>query len=131
VTERGRAVAAGALALAWAALIAWASHQPNPFPSLPGALLSQDKLLHALGFGLLAFLARTALAPVRPPLRAFLLAWGFSMGWGVLDEIHQSFIPNRMADVRDALADGAGAAAGAWLAGVRLRRVKSGASIRA
>jgi VanZ family protein len=132
VSPRARAVTAGLAAAGGASFIAWASHQPNPFPALPRGLFSHDKLLHAFAFGLLAFLARKALAGSRLPSgRAFLLAWGLSMGWGVLDEFHQSFIPNREPDVNDVLADAAGAAAGVWLAAAGLRRVKSGASIRA
>ena len=51
-----------AAALGWAALIFWASHQPNPFPMLPGELLSHDKLIHAGVYGVLGFLVRGALA---------------------------------------------------------------------
>jgi VanZ family protein len=99
---------------------------------LPSGLLSHDKVIHAGVFGLLGFLVRRALAAsALPPARAWLLAWVLSVGWGILDELHQSFIPNRVCDVNDALADAAGAALGAWLAGGGLRRVKSGASIRA
>lgn len=121
-----------AAALGWAALIFWASHQPNPFPMLPSELLSHDKLIHAGVYGVLGFLVRGALAGRGlPPARAWLLAWALSVGWGVLDEVHQSFIPNRVCDVNDAVADAVGAALGAWLAGGGLRRVRSGASIRA
>jgi len=132
VSERARGLVSAVLALCWAAFIAWASHQPNPFPHLPEAILTHDKLLHAVAFGVLAGLIRRALrlAPL-PPLRALLLAWVLSSGWGLLDEFHQSFIPNRDADPWDLTADALGAAVGAWLAAVGLRRVGSGASIRA
>ncbi|MFO0583586.1 MAG: VanZ family protein [Anaeromyxobacter sp.] len=122
---------AAAAALAWAATIAWASHRANPVPSLPAWLLEHDKVIHAGLFGLLAFLLRLALAArAGTARRAWLAAWGLAVAWGVLDELHQSFIPGRDADVKDALADAAGAALGAWLAGAGLRRVKSEASIR-
>lgn len=132
MSERRRALAAAALALAWAGLIFWASHQANPFPSLPKGLLSHDKLIHAGVFAVLGYLARVALSPLGlAPGRAWALAALASIGWGALDEVHQSFIPNRDADVLDLLADAAGAAIGAWLAAGGLRRVKSGDSIRA
>jgi VanZ family protein len=126
-----RARSWAAAALGWAGLIFWASHQSNPFPMLPSELLSHDKLIHAGVFAVLAFLVRGALAGrALPPARAWLLASSLALGWGILDELHQSFIPNRSCDVNDALADAAGAALGAWLAGGGLRRVGSGASIR-
>jgi VanZ family protein len=132
VSERARGLAAAALAVGWAALIAWASHQPHPFPSLPSAILSHDKLLHAAVFAVLAALVRRALRLSRlAPRRALLLAWALSAGWGLLDEFHQSFIPQREADRWDFAADAVGAALGAWLAGAGLRRVGSGASIGA
>jgi VanZ family protein len=132
VSERALGLVSAVLALCWATLIAWASHQSNPFPHLPAVILAHDKLLHAAVFGVLAGLTRGALrlTPL-PPLRALLLAWVLSTGWGLLDEFHQSFIPNRDADPWDVAADGLGAAAGAWLAAAGLRRVGSGASIRA
>jgi VanZ family protein len=132
VSERRRGLAAAAFAVAWASLIAWASHQSDPFPSLPKEILSHDKLIHLAVFAVLALSTRRALwlAPVSPG-RALLLAWVLSTGWGLLDEIHQSFIPGRDASSWDLLADAAGAALGAWLGGVGLRRVGSGASIRA
>jgi len=34
--------------------------------------------------------------------------------YGILDEIHQYFVPGRSADVYDALADASGALLGAW-----------------
>jgi VanZ family protein len=121
VSERARARGAGVLALAWASGIAWASHQPNPFPFVPPEIFQPDKLWHALAFGVLAWLARRALvtSPLSPRT-AFLVAWALSGAWGLVDEVHQSFIPNRVSDPWDAAADAAGAALGAWLAGRRV-----------
>ncbi|MFT3916748.1 MAG: VanZ family protein [Anaeromyxobacteraceae bacterium] len=121
---------AAAAALAWAATIAWASHRANPVPSFPDWLLAHDKVIHAGVFGLLGLLLRLAVAArARSARRAWLVAWGLAVAWGFLDEVHQSFIPGRDSDVRDALADALGAALGAGLAGAWLRRVKSEASI--
>jgi VanZ family protein len=46
-------------------------------------------------------------------------AWGIAVAYGMTDEWHQSFVPNRHAELRDLVADGIGALAataivGAW-----------------
>lgn len=41
-----------------------------------------------------------------------LLAWGAAVLYGISDEFHQSFVPNRTPDVRDVLVDAAGAIVG-------------------
>ena len=130
---RGRvALTLAALAAAWAASIFWVSSQPNPFPYVPSAILSHDKVLHACAYALLGFLVRGALAGTRFGARAALVLAVFaSTAYGASDEWHQSFVPNRTADVFDLAADALGAAAGAALAAVVLRRRGSRASIRA
>jgi VanZ family protein len=88
-----------------------------------------DKLVHFGVFaGLGALLAR---AFVGAGVRAAVL-WATLAGaaYGVVDEIHQSFVPTRSAEALDALADAAGSLAGAalwaWgaarLAALRARR---------
>jgi VanZ family protein len=76
-----------------------------------------DKILHALEYGLMGFLAA----------RGVLLTWNISRLWGVVlgasmalacgvfDELHQHFVPGRTASVFDALADLVGGVLGAWL----------------
>ena len=88
---------------------------------LPG---QSDKVLHAAAFGTLAAALVCALAPGASALgrwRLAALAFALAAVWGVLDEVHQSFVPGRDADVFDALADASGAAvaaaAGAWWLG--------------
>ncbi len=71
---------------------------------LPG---SSDKVLHALVFGLLAALWVVALG--FGTLRIG-LAFLFAASWGILDEVHQAFVPGRNASWGDLLADAAGAA---------------------
>jgi VanZ family protein len=44
-------------------------------------------------------------------------AWAIAVLYGVSDEWHQSFVPNRHADVRDLLFDAIGAFAAAFAAG--------------
>lgn len=120
---------AWAATLAYAALIFWLSSQPNPLPALTERLW--DKAIHfaeygALGALLLVALRESGVAPRRAAAVAALVA---SL-YGVSDEVHQGFVPQRDADVRDWVADTVGGAAGAGLAALALRVAGSRASIR-
>lgn len=93
------------------ALIFFLSHQPIlPGPPMPIPFF--DKWMHGLFYGVLAFLV----------LRAWLQGSYQSLDWkavaitlfivalyGVSDEFHQSFVPNRTPDLSDWLADMSGA----------------------
>lgn len=75
-----------------------------------------DKVLHAGAFGVLALLSAWAL--MRGRLRAatwpvLLAACLITILYGASDELHQSFVPGRTADVSDLLADAVGAVAAA------------------
>ncbi len=102
---------------AYMALIWYLSSQPHwPVPELWDW---QDKLMHAGAFGVLAALTwlwaarRTRLTG----LGLALFAWAWAAAYGCVDEWHQSFVPGRVADPWDALADAVGAAMMAgWLA---------------
>ena len=88
--------------------------------ALPGSSLSPDWVQHGIAYAGLALVALRATSGGRwsgVGARALLLAWAIATIYGVTDEWHQSFVPGRMADVRDVVADAAGAAlglAGAW-----------------
>jgi VanZ family protein len=73
-----------------------------------------DKIPHGFEFALLAFLLAigffNSLSASIPTKAAVTFLTGLSLG--ILDEYHQSFVPGRIADVRDILADAAGAACG-------------------
>lgn len=132
MTERARAGALAVLAVAWAALIFWASSQPHPFPFVPAGLFSHDKLLHAAAYALLGGLVRGALGSTRlDPSLASALAIAVAAAYGASDEWHQRFVPNRMADGADLLADAIGAVLGVATAALILRRRGARASIRA
>ena len=112
--------------LAMAAIIFLASSRsvPHFVPRFPYS----DKILHfgvylsLSGFVARALAATTSLAP----RRAFLIAVAAALAYGILDEIHQSFVPSRTADVFDAMTDGFGGVAGTvvhrWWLALRPRR---------
>ena len=102
------------------AMLFWLSSQPV----LPGASLTPDWTQHGLAYAGLALVTLRAIARGRwSGVRAGAIAatWIVVTLYGVSDEFHQSFVPERTADVRDIVADGAGAAlalAGVWAWGI-------------
>jgi VanZ family protein len=96
---------------------------PNP-PAPPGAVT--DKHLHALVYAGLALLVLRALASAdasRVTSARAVGAAAIAAVYGVTDELHQWFVPGRVVDALDLLANASGALAATLLArgGVRLR----------
>jgi VanZ family protein len=118
-------------AVAYAAVIFWLSHQPNPLPGLTARF--SDKLLHAVEYAGLAGLLAVGLARLRPGwlARAALLAMLLASAYGLTDELHQAFVPSRDASLLDWAFDTIGAVVGGILAVPCLRRWGSRASIGA
>jgi VanZ family protein len=82
---------------------------------IPWAARYPDYLEHSveyLGLGILTARAlnRGLLHPVPP--RTLLIAFLLCVVYAISDEIHQMFVPNRLADVTDVLSDATGAGAG-------------------
>jgi VanZ family protein len=76
----------------------------------------KDKGVHFVEFGVLGFFAAHAVRHTwghRPVGRLIATAALIAFGWGVLDELHQAFVPGRNGDVRDIIADALGSVAGA------------------
>lgn len=91
------------------ALCSWLAFTPSP----PDAVYRvSDVILHGAAFAYLSFALGLAhgLGPVR------VAAW--MIGYGVLIELLQGFIPERTADLKDVLVDAAGIAVG--IAALRL-----------
>ncbi len=86
-------------------------------PAAPDTGLSyQDKIIHALAFGLIATLIQRAAGKSgAKPAIAFCIGLAAASTFGAIDEIHQSFTPGRESDMLDWLADTAGAALSAGL----------------
>lgn len=71
----------------------------------------QDKLFHALSFffyGLCVQFAVLGWNVSMPSTRAFFYVALIGIAYGISDEVHQSFVPSRMAEVADAIADAFG-----------------------
>ena len=81
--------------------------------SLPGASMAPDWSEHGIGYAGLAVVTLRAIAGGRwsgVGALAVAGAWLVATVYGATDEFHQSFVVGRTADVRDLVADGAGAA---------------------
>ncbi|MFK7988779.1 MAG: VanZ family protein [Sandaracinaceae bacterium] len=79
-----------------------------------------DKGVHALEYGVLGFLVAHAASrtwPHRGLMRTMPFAVFVTVLFGLLDEIHQAFVPGRSSEVLDLVADSVGALGGALLAG--------------
>jgi len=92
-----------------------------PGRAIPTAPAGVDKVGHFTMYGALGFLAGTAAGAVWAPAAAV-------SAFGAFDEWHQQFVPKRSMDLRDWLADSAGALVGVGLAAARRRRRTAGTS---
>ena len=105
-------------ALAWAIAIFVGGGPGMPQPNLETLWLSFDKLEHALAFGALQALSFRALRYEMPASARAALLWVaalISVVAGIALELYQLGLPDRSADVKDAVADAVGAAIGAVL----------------
>jgi VanZ family protein len=116
-TVKKRWLVAWGPALAWAAFVFLLSSVPGTsLPSLPAP--NFDKLVHGVVYFVLGALClrgvgRTSALPAVP---ALLLAALLATLYGMSDEFHQSFTPDRSPDWHDVAADAVGGLAGALAA---------------
>jgi VanZ family protein len=115
-------------ALAWAGVIFVLSSMPNP-PGAPGvewASLAAHVFVYAVLAVLLAWFVDSAFPRRgwRARMLPYLAVWLVAVLYGISDEIHQAFVPNRNPSAIDVIADGIGAALGLslWAASRPLRR---------
>ena len=120
LTQLVRPVSA-ALAVGWMILIFTLSAQPD-LPSVPWFpwFPHLDKVIHIAFYAILSALFRGSMALNQP--NAIAIATGLTTAYGLTDEIHQSFVPGRVADVWDLGADALGGLIGAVCAQWMLRR---------
>jgi VanZ family protein len=98
----------------------------NPDPPVPSNIPDID--LHALAyFGLMMLVVRAVSrgTSTRLTVSVLAIAWCITVAYGVTDEWHQMYVPNRHAELRDLGADAIGASIAAVLlkAWVILRRL--------
>lgn len=94
----------------YGALIFYSSSQPAP--ELLPSFQASDKIYHFFAYCIMAMLWRLALHPyesLRFNGKGWALAIAFTILFAISDEIHQSFVAYRVADVYDALSDSLGA----------------------
>ena len=89
----------------WAALIFFLSSLPgSAFPSSP--FFSADKVIHLGIYAVLGYLVGRALGCYGHPRRVLtVLACCICILYGVSDEFHQSFVPDRSPSLTDIAAD--------------------------
>lgn len=90
----------------WATVLFWVSSQ-TVLPDLP-RFEGQDKVVHGLCYAVLTFLL---LFGARWPRGHAAWLWGLLAAcYGITDELHQSFVPNRVPSLWDLAADAVGSA---------------------
>jgi VanZ family protein len=87
-------------------LIFLLSSFPSPM-KVPSFFLA-DKLAHVLEFGLLASLIYVALKKSGVSSHPIFISFLIAFLYGISDEIHQYFVPGRVADPLDAVANAVG-----------------------
>lgn len=96
--------------LIYCGIIVYLSSQSHPSQHLPSFLFGMsDKLLHAMEYGILGILLYRAFHQTTRAVGSIILSIICVVIFGISDEIHQWFVPNRQADTWDLLADTLGA----------------------
>lgn len=78
----------------------------------------KDKGIHFIEYGVLSALNSFALSRTFPSIKRIytaMLAIFLTVMWGILDEIHQAFVPGRTSQLGDVVADCLGALIGSVL----------------
>lgn len=112
--------ALGRVALAWAPAVAymaliWVVSSIAISVPLPQSVPLRDKIVHFVEYAALGFLVAFAVRRTWPKervLRTAVFSFFVAFAWGVLDELHQAFVPGRSGDALDLIADLAGTVAG-------------------
>jgi len=91
-------------------IIIYLSSLSYPSQQLPSFLFDlSDKLVHGVEYGILGILLYRALHQTNRTIRSIGMAIIWTVAFGITDEMHQWFVPNRQTDLWDLLADTIGA----------------------
>jgi VanZ family protein len=108
---RTRLLSAWLPPVAWAGLIFYLSSLPGS--AIPSPFFSADKVFHLGAYALLGYLVARALAYYGRTGRVMLMpALLLCLAYGISDEFHQSFVPDRTPSALDVAADTIGACIG-------------------
>jgi VanZ family protein len=116
VSPRTRILLAWTPAVAYTLLIWWLSSQVLDVAFMNRVPFA-DKGVHFVEYGALTFFIAFAHVYTWPErsLTGPLVAAAFTTALGLLDELHQGFVPGRFSDIYDLVADALGAAIAALL----------------
>jgi len=117
------------LALAWMSVLFYLSHQPTL--DTPMLFPGQDKLFHAIVYGILGFLLLGSRTPSTQGFTNTQVLGSVVIAslYGISDEFHQYFVPGRNTDVWDWVADTLGAVIAVSLLAWLSRKWKSVATV--
>jgi VanZ family protein len=83
---------------------------------LPKMLRNTDKIIHAFVYFILAVLLYFSFLKSGVRRYLFLVSLVFAVIYGIGDEVHQYYVPGRIASIGDVIADSFGALLGSFLA---------------
>jgi VanZ family protein len=101
------------------AVLIWILSSQSILP-MPKGILGFDKVQHLLAFAVLTGAVCLWVSPEKWKTRCFffmLITGCIGSAYGIIDEVHQYFVPGRDCNVWDWIADTLGAALGAGIAG--------------
>lgn len=111
-------------AILWMSFLAYLSHQAAPLERVASDI--DPFLAHVAVYSILGFLLHAALAGYNHAAPRWIpasIAFALAVLYGVGDEIHQAYVPGRVASELDLIADGIGAAIGVGLASFAASRI--------
>ena len=111
-------------AILWMSFLFYLSHQVAPLERVAADV--DPFLAHVAVYSILAFLLHVALAGYNSAAPRWVLAsiaFALTVLYGVSDEIHQAYVPGRIASELDLAADAVGAVIGVGLASLAASRI--------
>lgn len=111
-------------AVLWMSFLFYLSNQAAPLERVSSDV--DPFVAHVAVYSILGFLLHAALAGYNraaPRWVPISIAFALAVLYGVSDEIHQAYVPGRVASELDLIADGIGAAIGVSLASLAVPRI--------